>query len=267
MSDALIGCSGFVGTSLLRQRSFDALFNSKNARDITLRSHDLIVCAAAPGKKWIANRNPEADRQSIEELIDVLRNSRCRQFVLISTVDVFAHPVGVDERSEVMLSGLHSYGRHRRELELAVLDFFDRVTIIRLPGLVGPGLEKNVIYDLHHQHETHKINRFATFQFYPMVNLWSDIWRALQLAEPIVHFATEPIRVDELATECFKDVRLDQLGQSSNHPVRYDTTTCLAEGLGGHGHYFYDRRAVTMAIRAYVQSEPLKSPACPQPCE
>jgi nucleoside-diphosphate-sugar epimerase len=266
MSDALIGCSGFVGASLLRQRSFGGLFNSKNARDITSRSYDLIVCAAAPGEKWIANRNPEADKQNIEELIDVLRNSRCRHFVLISTVDVFAYPVGVDERSKIKLSGLHSYGRHRRELELAVLDFFDRVTIIRLPGLVGPGLKKNVIYDLHHQHETHKINRSSTFQFYPMVNLWSDIRRALQLAEPIVHFATEPIRVDELATECFKGDCLDQLGQPSS-PVRYETTTCLAEGLGGHGQYLYDRRAVIMAIRAYVQCEPSKSQACPQPCE
>ena len=51
---ALIGYSGFVGGNLLRQRSFDACFNSSNIEAIAGRSFDLVVCAGAPAEKWKA---------------------------------------------------------------------------------------------------------------------------------------------------------------------------------------------------------------------
>src|SRR5262245_19690153 len=99
--DALIGFSGFVGTTLLRQRAFAHLYRSTNIGDIDGRSFDLLICAGAPAQNWIANRDPETDLANIEGLIRHLRQVKCRTFVLVSTVDVFKSAIGVDEDSIV----------------------------------------------------------------------------------------------------------------------------------------------------------------------
>lgn len=95
--DALIGHSGFVGTTLLRQRRFDACFRSTDIERIRGQRFDTIVCAGIRATKWQANREPDADRLAIQALQAALDDVQCRRFVLISTVDVFERPLGVDE--------------------------------------------------------------------------------------------------------------------------------------------------------------------------
>jgi len=89
MLNALIGYSGFVGGTLLKQTAFEGLYRSTNIGEIEGKSFDTVVCAGAPAQKWIANREPEADREKIEGLIAHLKSVRCKTFILISTVDVF----------------------------------------------------------------------------------------------------------------------------------------------------------------------------------
>ena len=72
MKDALIGYSGFVGSTLLRQRSFEHLFRSTNIADVRKGRFDLVICAGAPAQKWIANRDPEGDTENISRLIEDL---------------------------------------------------------------------------------------------------------------------------------------------------------------------------------------------------
>ena len=147
MTNALIGHSGYVGSTLLRQTRFDAMYRSTDIADIRGSAHELVVCAGAPAQKWIANREPAADREKIEGLMAHLSTIRCKRFVLISTVDVFQSPLGVDEDTPIDEAGLHAYGLHRRMLEKFVAETFEDHLIVRLPGLVGPGLRKNVIFD------------------------------------------------------------------------------------------------------------------------
>ena len=66
---ALVGSSGFVGTTIQIQAKFGSLFRSNNIDDIRQKEFDMVVCAAAPAQKWIANREPIADRKNIERLI------------------------------------------------------------------------------------------------------------------------------------------------------------------------------------------------------
>src|SRR5262245_64497597 len=117
MPDALIGYTGFVGSSLLRQRPFEGRFRSTNVAELAGADFDLVVCAGAPAQKWLANKEPEADRARLEPLVRALDTLTCRRFVLISTVDVFARPFEVDEGTPVEEAGLHPYGLHRRMLE------------------------------------------------------------------------------------------------------------------------------------------------------
>ena len=101
MANALIGFSGFVGSTLLKQASFESLYRSTNIYDIEGQSFDTVVCAGAPAQKWIANREPEADRQQIDGLIAHLKTIQCKTFILISTVDVFKDSMGADEETLV----------------------------------------------------------------------------------------------------------------------------------------------------------------------
>ena len=96
MKTALIGHSGFVGSSLARQTSFDARYRSTDIQDIRGKHFDLLVCAGASGKKWLANREPANDLRSLETLMSHLEHVRSDRVVLISTVDVFSVPVDVD---------------------------------------------------------------------------------------------------------------------------------------------------------------------------
>lgn len=250
--DALIGCSGYVGTSLLRQRDFARQFRSANVSKVRDGRYELVICAAAPAQKWIANREPEADARNIDGLIAHLRALHCERFVLVSTVDVFASPVGVTEESPVDLQGLHAYGLNRRRLEQAVEELFPRRLVVRLPGLVGPGLRKNAIYDLLNENNLDAIDSRAVFQFYPMVNLWADLEVALAAQLPLVHLASEPLSVAEIAREGFGR-RFAHAG--GGEPARYDMRSLHARTFGGRGAYQYSRRESLLAIRAYAQSE------------
>lgn len=254
MDNALIGFSGFVGSTLLKQAHFSALYRSSNIHEIENREFDVVVCAGAPAQKWIANRDPIDDRNTIDSLIDHLRTSMCKKFILISTVDVFKDPFGVDESTLVDESGLHAYGLHRRLLEKFVAQHFPSYLIVRLPGLVGPGLRKNVIFDFLNNNNLHAIESRGIFQFYPMTNLWYDIERALEADLTLVHLTAEPISVADVSLHGFGRPFTQTL---ANPPARYDMQTRHAQVFGSHGQYQYSARETIHAIRAYAQSEPI----------
>lgn len=254
MENALIGYSGFVGSTLLKQTEFSTLYRSTNIHDIENREFELVVCAGAPAQKWIANREPENDLKNIEALLDPLRTIKCKTFVLISTVDVFKTPIGLDEDTPVEEAGLHPYGLHRRRLEKFVEQNFPNHLIMRLPGLVGPGLRKNVIFDLLNNNNLHTIESRGVFQFYPMANLWSDIQTALNANLSLVHLAAEPISVADVSFKGFGKPFTQEL---SGQPSRYDMQSRYAEVFGTTGRYQYSMRETLQAIRAYAQSEPV----------
>lgn len=258
MNDCLIGFSGFVGSTLLRQASFELLYRSTNIRDIRGKSLDTLVCAGAPAQKWLANREPESDRQKIEDLIDHLDTVRCRTFILVSTVDVFMNPVGVDEETPVEEAGLHPYGLHRRLLERFVEERFADRLIVRLPGLVGPGLRKNVIFDFRHGNNLQAIDSRGVFQFYPMVNLWQDIRTAMDAGLRLIHLTAAPISVADVAQLGFGKTFDNILPGPA---ASYDMQTRHARLFGATGRYQYSARETLQAIRAYAQSEPRLAPA------
>lgn len=254
MTSALIGYSGFVGSTLLKQAHFPARFRSTNIHEIENSGFDVVVCAGAPAQKWIANRDPADDRKKIDSLVNHLRTIKCKKFILISTVDVFKEPVGVDESTPVDESGLHAYGLHRRLLEKFVEQHFPSYLIARLPGLVGPGLRKNVIFDFLNNNNLHAIESRGVFQFYPMVNLWYDIQRALETGLSLVHLTAEPISVADVSLQGFGIPFTQTL---ENPPARYDIQTRHAQIFGSRGQYQYSVCETIQAIRAYAQSEPI----------
>ncbi|CAB3867899.1 hypothetical protein LMG3410_02641 [Achromobacter aegrifaciens] len=252
MADALIGFSGFVGGTLLKQAVFTALYRSTNIGDIDGQEFDTVVCAGAPAQKWIANRDPDADRAKIDGLIAHLKTLKCKTFILISTVDVFSSSAGADEDTPVDESGLQAYGLHRRLLEKFVEAHFEDHLIVRLPGLVGPGLRKNVIFDFLNQNNLDSIDSRGVFQFYPMVNLWQDIELARNAGLKLVHLTAQPVSVADISQKGFGKPFDNTL---ANRAASYDMQTRHAQVFGGTGRYQYSARETLLAVRAYAQSE------------
>lgn len=252
MNNALIGFTGFVGSTLLKQTHFSECYRSTNINEIRNRKFDTVVCAGASAQKWLANRNPADDKRKIDSLVDHLRTIKCKTFILISTVDVFKEPVEVNESTLVDESDLHAYGLHRRFLEKFVEQYFSNYLIVRLPGLVGPGLRKNIIFDFLNNNNLHAIESRGVYQFYPMVNLWYDVQMALKAGLSLVHLTCEPISVADVSLQGFGKLFTQSL---TSPPARYDMQTLYAHVFGSPGKYQYSARETIQAIRAYAQSE------------
>lgn len=248
---ALIGHTGFVGGNLLAQASFDDLFNSTNIEEIAGRSYSTIVCAGAPGAKWRANKEPEVDRAAVARLTASLGQASADRVILISTIDVYPNPVAVDETAPLDPAACHAYGAHRLELERFVTSAFETTTI-RLPGLFGPGLKKNIVFDLLHGNAADQIRADSLFQFYGVTRLWQDIETVLAAGVPLLNFATEPMTAADMAREVFN---LELGGGASVAPARYDFRTQYARLWGRDGGYIALRHEVLDALRAFVHAE------------
>jgi NAD dependent epimerase/dehydratase family len=248
MPDALIGWSGVVGGTLQRQRHFDDRFRSTDIDDIRGRDYDLIVCAGMPAEKWRANREPEQDAATLERLWGALREARARHVIVISTVDVFGDPRGVDEATQVDPGVATPYGRHRFELEERVRGAFD-ATIVRLPALFGLGMRKNIVYDLLHENMVDAICPRSVFQFYPLDRLWGDLGVVLHAGLPLVHLTVEGTSVGEVAREAFGRELADR---PELRAVEYDLRTRYAAQFGARGHYLLTREGVLAALRGFV---------------
>lgn len=250
--DALIGHTGFVGSNLRRQRDFGHLFNSTSIGEIDGGDFDDVVCAGVPAVKWSADQNPDEDRAGIEGLMAHLETIRARNFTLISTIDVYAAPLGVDERDAPVLEGLHAYGRNRAMLERFVADRFERHQIVRLPALFGHGLKKNAIYDLMHYNRVAVINPASSFQWYPLDRLAADLKRARELALALLNLATEPVGMEAIRGRCFA---ASVIGADAAPEAHYDMRTIHDAPLGGAAGYVMDKAGVLDAIGAFVDRE------------
>lgn len=247
-TSALIGHSGFIGSNLERQRSFDERFDASDVEQIAGRSFDLVVCAGARSAKWQANADPSADRDNIECLVSALEHANVGKLVVISTVEVFAHPIDVDEDSPIATAGLHPYGRNRRWLEQIASSRFDAL-IVRLPSLYGPGLKKNVLFDLMTDNNVAGIDSRASYQFYDVDRLARDIDVALAAALDVVHLPTEPVSVSDLARAT---LGIEFTNEVATSPARYDVHTRHAE-LGGEGYYLERKTPELGRIAAFAR--------------
>lgn len=249
---ALIGYTGFVGGTIANQTTFDELYNSKNIHEMQNKEYDLVVCAGAPGKKWLANQKPHDDKQSIDSLISVLKSVTAKRFVLISSVDVYNKPSNVDEDTVIEEDTLSPYGLHRRMLETFVSRTFDASTIIRLPALFGTGLKKNFIFDLINDHMVNYTHPESSFQFYNMKNLWKDILTVTSKDIDVINFAVEPVRAGTIEQLLFnKEVTPDPAAVKMN----YDVHTKYASLFNGSGFYIKSAEAIKVELVTFIKEQ------------
>lgn len=249
MRRALIGHTGFVGSNLQRQLPFTDRYNSRNFRDMAGQRFDELVCAGVQAVKWWANQNPDQDWAGIAPLLEVLDTVQADRVTLISTVDVYRLPVGVDEATLPDRTGLHTYGLHRLQVEDRLRARFPNLLILRLPGLFGPGLKKNLIFDALNGKNLDGFHAASQFQFYDLLRLGDDLRQAQDAGLDLVNLAVEPVSV--------ADVVQALSGRAYTHhtdaaPIAYDMRTRHAAYWGGSGAYLEDKRACLGRIAAFA---------------
>jgi hypothetical protein len=249
----LIGHTGFVGGNLLRAGGYDRTFNSVNFRDMEGCSFDRLVCAGVSAVKWLANSEPEQDRAQIAALTQVLDKVRAKEFVLISTIDIYPDPAaGGDETTLIAHEANHAYGRHRRELELWAEERFETCRILRLPALFGPGLKKNALYDLIHGNQTHNINPAGLFQWYPIERLVADIEIARARDFRLVNLFGAPLLMAEVISWFFAEALV---GEARRPTPEYRVGTVHAEAFGGADGFVLSAKETLRAMEAFVAAE------------
>ncbi|WP_419730062.1 hypothetical protein [Lichenicola sp.] len=252
---ALIGHTGFVGSNLVRQQQFDALYNSTSIGEIDSRHFTDVVCAGVGAVKWWANQNPDEDRARIEGLMAHLDTISADNFTLISTIDVYGSPIGVTEADEPVLEGLHAYGANRAMLESWVSERFPNHQIVRLPALFGAGLKKNAIYDLMHDNRIQVINGASVFQWYPLERLGEDLDLVRERHLGVVNLATEPLSMEEIRARFFPG---SHIGAEAAPTARYDMRTIHDAEFGGADGYILDRDGVLDAMERFIASESVR---------
>ena len=148
----------------------------------------------------MANLDPLKDRREIQSLLSKLRPNRGYCITLISTIDVFPRNVEFHEGTEIgLMEKDEAYGKNRAWLENELKEKFkDDLTIIRLPGLFGPGLKKNLLFDLLNNRELARFNPESKFQFYNVGNLADDLSTVWREKIRLQNLATEPISVYQI---------------------------------------------------------------------
>jgi nucleoside-diphosphate-sugar epimerase len=251
MSAALVGHSGFVGRNLQRQRAWDACFDRANVDAIRGRSFERIVCAGLPADRWQANGNPGGDRSNMLALAGALAQARAERFVLLSTIDVYPVPVGVDESTPFEPGGGQAYAEHRLEFERIVAGLFPRCHVLRLPATFGPGARRNLLVDLVRRRDLDAIDPQGSLQWYPVDRLADDVDRAVEHGLPLVNLCSEPVPTARLHREFFDDLRI---GGRPGPSVRQDVRTRHGRAFGGDERYALGAEDVVAAVGAWLRA-------------
>jgi len=246
----IVGYSGLVGSTLIKNNNFDLLLNSSNLQDIDKINggyHD-ITLTCLPSKKWLVNKDPIKDFQNMYSIIDRLKKIKFENVTLISTIDVYQDsPIFSDEEYIPNFSKL-SYGSNRYLFEVFVRDIFNfsNLKIFRLPALFSMDINKNILYDLLNNNNVYDINKNSNYQWYNLDNLDRDIkyFSSTYKDETIFNLFTEPIDTNDILS-LFPEYGIDKY--KSLHNINYNYKTKFSES-----GYISDRNKVIKEIKKFI---------------
>lgn len=229
MKVGLIGYTGFVGQSILRTREIAHRMNRANIADYAGEHFDLLIVAAGDARKWYANQNPVEDAQHIAALQTAISKIHASRVVQLSTVDVLDGKAG-DEFTVIDPSRCDIYGSNRLKLEAFVHEQFKSCSVIRLPGLFGEGLKKNIIFDISQGRSLEGFHPESTFQWFDMSEVNRIIDLTIQHDLGLLNVCAEPLSAGELAMALKGQV---ETMRTSAPLVRYDVRSYYADLLHG----------------------------------
>jgi nucleoside-diphosphate-sugar epimerase len=169
----VVGANGFVGSAFVRVLEGRSSVEIRRVtretyRDFTGVSSDVVVDASGNSRKTLSDKNPLEDfNLSVAHRLQTLRDFPAGLCVHISSVDVYdnlSSPETTAESTSVELARQSHYGFHKLLAEEIVQHYAPRWLILRLAGMVGPGLWKNPVFDILHGHPLY-IHPDSKYQF------------------------------------------------------------------------------------------------------
>jgi nucleoside-diphosphate-sugar epimerase len=163
----VVGGNGLTGSAIVRYlektgKKYE-IIQKENATSYIGRECDLLIFANGNAKKYIANEDPFFDfKASLETIAFYVHKIKYRLFIHLSTVDVYSDTKSLQQTAEninINTDKLSNYGFHKYLAEEYIKKFSNKYLILRLPALVGCGLQKNPIYDYIHKHKKVFISR------------------------------------------------------------------------------------------------------------
>lgn len=244
MKRALIGHTGFVGGNLLKFFDFNELYNSKNIEDIKGKKIDQLFIAAPSAVKWLANKKPIDDLNSIQNILEKLQEVDAKEVILFSTVDVYGDGVKKELNESYILNlDIHPYGRNRAIFESYIKSMFT-ARIIRLPALFGSNLKKNIIFDLLNDKMLENISRKSSFQWFDLSDLNEVVKKVIDEKIEIFNCVTEPILTEEIIDIFFPEKKHLCTGSNS---LKYCLTSLFCEKK-----FMYDKKHVLRKLEIFL---------------
>ena len=225
--DAIIGYTGLVGKNLLKQKKVDLLFNSKNIADIVNYEIGILYCCAPSAVKWKINKDPVSDLQNILQICNFLKNTKINKIVLISTIDVYDIKDSMNNEEDLNHNEIFdlSYGQNRKFFEKVIKSISSDYHIVRLPGLFGAGIKKNILYDLQNDNMIENISLNTSYQWFNLDKLNNFINLAIEKNIKEINLFSEPVNTLEIVKNIFPSKLKLCTGQSK---FKYNLTTKYA---------------------------------------
>jgi nucleoside-diphosphate-sugar epimerase len=208
----VIGAQGFVGSAFVRHLKQHPLelieVTRQNFAERAGIGADVVIQAACNSKKYLADEDPVLDFDlSVTHCLRTLRSFPASLHLHISSADVYAdlaNPSVTSEASPIDTVNVSNYGLHKLMAEELVRHYASRWLIVRLAGMVGPGLRKNPVFDVLHDRPL-RIHPDSQYQFAPTDLIAETVWRLAEGGETNQVFNVcgrgfvSPRRIAELA--------------------------------------------------------------------
>lgn len=252
MENAIFGYTGLVGSYLTKFYKCENFYNSSNITESVNKNFNIIFISCIPAVKWLANKEPEHDYKTIENIENIFKTITANRVILISTIDVYDNIKNKSNEDTIIdINKNHTYGRNRYLFEQFIKSNFNNVFIFRLPALFGRGLKKNLIYDLLNQNNLNNINPNTYFQWYDLEWLKNDIDLCIDNNIYECNLFTEPLKTQKIL-EMFPEYNLDPC---DDHIFGYDVTTKFWKYFpDGYNGYIRDKEIVYNNLKKFILS-------------
>lgn len=184
----VIGAEGFVGSAFVRHLSTIA---GVELRTVTRHdyahkrgpSSDVTIDCAGNSRKYLADERPIEDFDlSVAHRLRTLHDFPARRHLHVSSVDVYSDLTSPDttrEETPIDATRTSRYGFHKWLAEELVRHYCSGCLIVRLAGMVGPGLRKNPVHDVLHGKPL-RIHPDSQYQFLHTTAVATMAWSLIE---------------------------------------------------------------------------------------
>ncbi|MGY8998881.1 MAG: NAD-dependent epimerase/dehydratase family protein [Rhodospirillales bacterium] len=185
----VIGAGGFIGVNMvayLKNAGFivHEAFRGTSREELARNTYDLVFNCAGNSKTWLSQRDPlKCLQENVIDLVSDLKDLRFGVWVQISSNTVYTTE-NTQEDVTIVTEEIGTYAFHKLLGEHYTQHLASKWLVLRPTGFFGPGLKKNLLFDLRHNATQIFYTRDSFIDFLP-IEIFCEM--AKILAERTVH--------------------------------------------------------------------------------